>query len=167
MARLEIEQKFRVKNILRLRKKINALEARKQSAGSEINQFWDMEGKLRAEHKALRLRKFQNKSKLTLKGPHLGGKYSKRMELETDIDFSTMQKILKQMGFKKVWEYSKYREEYLVKGGLITIDWLPGFGWFAEIEAPARVITKLMGQLGFLAKDREERTYSQLLREKK
>lgn len=167
MSRFEVEQKFKIKNILQLRKKITALKARKQSAGNEINQFWDMEGKLRAEHKALRLRKFQNKSKLTLKGPHLGGRYSKRMELEIEVNFLTMQKILEHMGFKKVWSYSKHREEYWVKGALITVDRLPGLGWFAEIEAPARTITKLMNLMGLSQADREERTYSQLLREKR
>lgn len=161
MAKLEIEQKFCVKNPAQMRRKILALKAKKISSGFEENQVFDL-SRLGIEG-ILRLRKTGKKGKLTFKGPRLDGVYKKRVEVESDVDHDSMHTIFKLLNWKPFFRYSKTREEYKLGKVLITLDFLKGKGWFVEIEASEADIKKTALKLGFKDSDREERTYLEIL----
>ncbi len=161
MPRFEIEQKFRVKNPALVRKKIRSLKARRVSSGFEENQVFDL-ARLGVEG-ILRLRKTGKKGKLTFKGPRLDGVYKKRVEVESDVDHGSMHTIFQLLNWKPFFRYSKTREEYKLGKIFITLDYLKGKGWFAEIEASEKDIRKTALKLGFKDSDREERTYLEIL----
>ncbi len=158
----EVEQKYRVKNPAAFRRKIIALKARKISSGFEENAVYNLR-KFGIREGILRLRRSGKKAKLTLKGPRLAGRFKKRVEIETEVDFTAMNLIFRALKWKPSCRYSKVREEYQKGSALIVLDFLKGHGWFAEIEAPARQIHLLERKLGLKISDREHRTYLQIL----
>lgn len=161
MGKFEIEQKFRVKNPAEMRRRIKRLKAKKICSGFEENQVFDL-SRLRVPG-ILRLRKSGEKGKLTFKGPRMAGVYKKRVEIETSVDYKTMDAIFKSLKWKPFFHYEKTREEYKLGKIFITLDYLKGKGWFVEIEASVAEIKKIAAKLGFTNADREERTYLEIL----
>jgi len=160
MISYEIEQKYRLKNPLKMRQRLRKLRAGKLAGGVEINKLFDREKFLCSRKRVLRLRKFSGKGRLTLKGPRLKGKsYSKRVEIETGVNFEKMEGILKAIGFKKIASYRKRREEFLLSSCVVTLDRVPRFGWFLEIEGTPENIRKVAVKLGLTDRDREPRSY--------
>lgn len=146
-----------------MRKRLRKLGARRISAGDESNELYDdRNGTLLKTGRILRLRCCAAKGLLTFKGPREPGRHKKRREIETSVDFRAMKAILKDLGYRIVQTYQKYREEYEVGDAHVTIDRLSGAGWFVEIEAPSRVISRIERQLELGPGDREERSYLEL-----
>ncbi len=168
MKRFEIEQKFRLKNPAELRSRLKRLGARKLSGGLECNDFYDFKGELRRKKSILRLRKKPGgKSFLTLKGPLLKAKFSKRLELETAVDFGSTQAILQTIGFRRVFSYRKSREEYRLHQCFVVVDYVPRLGNFFEIEGKEKNIRWLIKELGVNMAHRENRTYLEMLTKRK
>lgn len=164
MKQFEVEQKFRLKNPEKLRAMLRRLKARRLSAGLELNEFYDRRSELRKRKSILRLRlKPNKKAYLTFKGPRLSSKFSKRLELETPVDFHRMKVILKAAGFKKVFAYRKFRDEYRLGKSLIVLDHVPRIGYFFEIEGRTSDIMRLSATLGVRFQDREDKTYLEML----
>lgn len=164
VKRFEIEQKFKLKNLSLVRRRLKRLGAKKKKSFVEHNEFYDYRGLLRRKKSILRLRrKGANGGWLAFKGPRLKAKYTKRVEIEMPVDWERAKAILLLTGFRKVFQYSKFREEFNVSSCLVTLDRLPKFGWFLEIEANARNIHRLVKKLGLENRDREERSYLELL----
>lgn len=163
MARYEVEQKFRLKNPSAFRKRLKQLGAKRLSGGFEKNELWDLDGRLKSMCAVLRLRETPQKDTLTFKGPRLKSRYKKRAETETPVDAVKTRLLLKQLGYRVSARYEKKRDEYLLKKAHVTMDYLKGFGWFAEIEAPERRIEMLARLLGFSNQDREERSYLEMV----
>jgi predicted adenylyl cyclase CyaB len=163
MRSFEIEQKYRLKDPKRVRAALKKMGARKIAEGAETNEFFDRGMKLRRQKLALRLRKHGSKAMLTLKGPRLKSRFTKRMEIETPVDHSLMRKILQLAGLKVVMRYKKERELYRLGKNLVTLDRLPSFGRFLEIEGQPKEISRLAAKLGLCAKDREEKSYLQMM----
>ncbi|HNV85710.1 MAG TPA: class IV adenylate cyclase [Candidatus Omnitrophota bacterium] len=164
MISYEIEQKYRLKNLSAMRRRLRAFGARKLSGGTEYNALFDREGMLRFRKQVLRLREFSGKGRLTLKGPRMKRKhYSRRMEIETAVDFGKMEQILKMTGFRKTVSYRKYREEYLLSSCTITLDRVPRFGRFLEIEGAPEKIRKVAARLGLGDRDKEPRSYLEMI----
>jgi predicted adenylyl cyclase CyaB len=159
----EVEQKFKVKNPKAFLGRLKSLRAKRVSGGFEKNELWDVGRVIRKKRSILRLRHFNGKGLLTFKGPRLKGKFKKRVEIETPIDPKAFEKMLKRMGFKVVAHYEKTRENFKLGAVDITLDHLKKFGWFAEIEAPARSIEKIAAKLGFKKEDREDRSYLEMV----
>lgn len=162
MSKFEVEQKYRIADPSAFRKKIKALKAVKISDGAETNQVFDLR-RFGIREGILRLRKSGKKGKLTLKGPRLKGRFKKRVEIETEVDYAKMELIFKTLGWKPACSYAKTRVEYDTGKAHVTLDYLKGHGWFAEIEGPAKEIHALERRLGLTRKDREERTYLEIL----
>lgn len=167
MKTFEVEQKYRIKNPALIRKRLKALKAKRIASGHEANELWDLGRLLRRKGSVLRVRNFNGKGILTFKGPRLKSQFKKRVEVETQVDPAKIRTILSWMGFKIAARYEKKREEFTLGSAHVTIDDLGKFGWFVEIEAPAKQIGKIAGQLGFSAKDREERSYLEMVYGKK
>ena len=163
MKSFEVEQKYRVTKPSSFRKTLRALKAKKIFSDHEFNELYDIRKKFGVKG-VLRLRKYAGgKGLLTFKGPRMPGKFKKRVEIETPMDFDKTRAIFKMLGLKVVARYAKWREEYSLGGCHVTLDYLKGAGWFAEIEGPHRKIEALAPRLGFSNKDREERTYLEIL----
>ena len=163
MAFVEIEQKYRLKEPSKIRLLLARLGAKKIASGVESNEFYDRNDFLNEQKVALRLRRFGKQSALlTLKGPRIKNNFSKRMEIETPIDYKTARAFLDFLGCRLLREYSKRRELYSLKTAHITVDFLNQFGWFLEIEAAPQTIRKIEKQLGLTRADREERSYLQM-----
>ena len=163
MRFFEVEQKYRLKDPKRVRAALKKIGARKIAGGVETNEFFDRGKQLRQKRLAMRLRRYGKNATLTLKGPRLKARFTKRMEIETPVDHVLMRNILWLAGFKVVMRYKKERELYRLDKSLITLDQLPGFGRFLEIEGQPRAIKKIEKRLGLACVDREERSYLQML----
>jgi predicted adenylyl cyclase CyaB len=163
MRSFETEQKYRLKHPAKVRELLSKLGARKIAGGIEINEFFDREKELGKKRLAVRLRKYGKNAVLTLKGPRLRSRFTKRMEIETPVDHAPMRKILGLAGFKVVMCYKKERELYRLDKSLITLDLLSRFGWFLEIEGRTQAIQRLEKKLGLAFADREERSYLQMM----
>lgn len=164
MGFFEIEQKYRVKNHAKIRTILKKIGARRIANGVETNEFYDRGNFFQKQKVALRLRRFgKHTTTLTLKGPRIRAGFTKRMEMEIPIEYATAKAILRFLGCRSVRQYSKKREIYRLGEVLVTVDFLKKFGWFLEIEGPPQSIRKIEKKLGLQNKDREERSYLQML----
>ncbi|MFA7254649.1 MAG: class IV adenylate cyclase [Candidatus Omnitrophota bacterium] len=163
MKFFEIEQKYKMTDPKRVRAALKKMGARKIAGGTETNEFFDLGKQLRERRLAMRLRTYGKKAVLTLKGPRLKSRFTKRMEIEAPVDYGPLKTILGLAGFKVVKGYKKERELYRLGQSLIALDWLPRFGRFLEIEGPLQSIPRIEKKLGLRDSDREERSYLQML----
>jgi len=164
MKSYEIEQKYRLRQPAAMRRCLEALGAVCLRRGRESNEFWDRDGQLMRQRKILRLRRVGREAWLTLKGPRMRGHCTRRFELETGVRYAETRAILRVLGYRRVRGYVKRRETYRLASCSITLDALPGFGWFMEIEASrAEKIRRMACRLGLHDKDREERSYLMML----
>ena len=163
MSFVEIEQKYRLKDPAKVRVLLRKLGAKKVAGGIETNEFFDRGKELREKRLAMRLRKFGGKAVLTLKGPRLKSRFTKRMEIEASVDYQPLKTILELAGFKVMMHYRKERELYKLGKTSVTVDFLKKFGWFLEIEGPPQAIKRTEKKLGFCRTDREERSYLQMM----
>ena len=163
MAFIEIEQKYRLKDPVKARILLKRMGARSIASGVESNEFFDRGNELRQKKSALRLRQFGGKAVLTLKGPRQVSRFTKRMEIETPVEYRSFRKILGLAGFKIVMRYKKQRETYKIGAAEVTVDFLREFGWFLEIEGAPQAIKKIERKLGLTHTDREERSYLHML----
>lgn len=163
MPTFEIEQKYRCRNLTAFRARLLRLKPRLIKKGSELNEFWDLNGRLAKQKTVLRLRKHGKTAELTLKGPRLKSRYTKRIELETPVEFAPARAIIQALGFKLAMKYSKKREVYRLGKLMVVLDSLSGLGQFVELEGMPKDIAKAESKLGLKTSDREERSYLQML----
>ncbi len=83
---------------------------------------------------ALRLRKENNRTFLTYKGPKAGGPVKTREELEIPVEPS-IRGILLKLGFTPVASVKKIRRTYIFQKFAVSIDEVEGLGLFLEAEA--------------------------------
>jgi adenylate cyclase, class 2 len=112
--------------------------------------FDDAAGTLKASGAALRLRLTPIGGVLTFKGPPATEEGAKvREERETVVDDpDAIPAILKQLGYRPVFRYQKYRESWTHRGQEIEVDETP-IGTFIEIEGDAEGIEAVARDLGF------------------
>ncbi len=163
---VEIEQKYRVSNPAITRQKLFRLGARRIKSGSERNELFDLNGNLRKRKSLLRLRSWGKRDAwLTFKGPRLRGRFKRRLELETMVDYGRAKLILQYLGFRVVARYEKRREAFKFSSCVVALDYLlPRHGWFLEIEGSSRNIWRVAKRLGLQKADQEERSYLELLK---
>lgn len=160
----EIEQKYRLEHPARIRRRLRALHARKISGGREYNEIYDREGLLCGKKRVFRLRRFEGRGYLTLKGPRTQTRrYTKRLEIQTPLEFVPAKAILKELGFRIVARYEKRREEYDLLGCVIALDHVARLGWFLEIEGAPERIRNAAAKLGLAPIDMEKRSYLSML----
>ena len=164
MAFVEIEQKYRLKDPAKVRVLLRKLGARKVASGVELNEFYDKGDFFRKQNVALRLRRFgHGAATVTLKGPRVRSEFSKRMEIETPMEYATAKAILSFLGCGIWRQYSKKRELFKLGKTFVTADFLKKFGWFLEIEGQPQSIKSIEKKLGLTLADREERSYLQMI----
>jgi adenylate cyclase class 2 len=148
---LEIEVKFQVLDQDAFLKRLGDLGAVcTQERILEINLRFDTsDGRLRAAHQVLRLRK-DNRVRMTYKGPAEESQtVAVRPEIEFTVsDFESARKFLEALGYVISVVYEKYRTSFEVEGAEISLDEMP-FGFFCEIEGrDASQIEYMASQLG-------------------
>ncbi len=161
MKNIEIEQKFKIAKPALIRKALQRLGATRMGSGREDNEFYDQRGRLRRKRTTLRLRKYRGQGQLTFKGPRRTGlgKLSKRLEVESSVDFVQTRQLLNLIGFKKWLSYSKTRETWKLAGAEVVIDHFSRFGWFVEIEASPAHIRQLAKSLKLLPEQAVAESY--------
>lgn len=132
----EIEAKFYVRDVERIRLSLQNLNARRiQSRVLETNIRFDLpDAKLRAEGRVLRLRR-DTDVHLTYKSASNNEQgVLSREEIEFVVgDFEKAKQFLEALGYQKLVYYEKYRTTYELDDTLIMLDELP-YGNFVEIE---------------------------------
>ncbi|MDJ0805135.1 MAG: class IV adenylate cyclase [Desulfobacterales bacterium] len=139
---VEIEVKFHVDDMSRVRARLEALGASSDGERFETNfRYDDKAGRLLAAQCLLRLRR-DRQVRLTFKRPRPdhGREFKVYDEYEVCVeDFDGMHRILTALGFERVQTYEKRREVFPLEDVLVCVDRLP-YGDFIEIEgAPARI----------------------------
>lgn len=132
----EIEAKFYIKDLQRIRQRLEQAGARLvQSRVLEKNLRFDLPGTpLRARGRVLRLR-HDTDVRLTYKSASTNqdGVLS-REEIEFTIeDFEKAKRFLEALGYQKLVYYEKYRTTYELDDTLVMLD-QPPYGNFLEIE---------------------------------
>lgn len=133
----------------------------------EENTLYDFSNNsLYGKQQALRLRQLDKKSFLTFKGtPQKSRQFKIRDEFETEVkNTKETKKILKSLGLKPVFSYSKQRAIYKKKGVKICLDEMK-IGHFIEFEGPQSNIVQLAQTLGFSRKDFIKDDYITLLKQ--
>ena len=150
-APIEIEVKFRVDDVARVRARLEALGASSKGEVFETNfRYDDTAGRLLAARCLLRLRR-DHQALLTFKRPrpNHGREFKMYDEYEVAVeDFEGMHCILTAIGFERVQTYEKRREVFALEDVLVCIDRLP-YGDFIEIEGSPAPIRAMARRLEF------------------
>ena len=161
---LEIEVKFLAPPETALRPRLEAIGAVSQGRVFESNAvFDDSRGSLAGRGQLLRLRRDQG-CRLTFKSPVAGADRGFKIREETELeigDIEAMAKILKALGFDRIFVYEKWRETFVVDKAHICLDTMP-FGAFVEIEADKEAIGRLAAALGLAWQERIVLNYHQV-----
>ncbi len=122
--------------------------------------FDDKAGTLRASGTVLRLRQTPHGAVLTFKGPReIEGGVKSREERETSVDApEQVRAILRNLGYRPLFRYQKYRETWTHRGQEIEVDETP-IGAFLEIEGDAEGIHAVAAELGFSPSDYVTESY--------
>ncbi len=122
---------------------------------------------------ALRLRRENERTLITYKGPKLDKDTKLREEIELGVeDLDRMSMVLERLGFRPVIRIAKRRTVYDLRGIHFCLDRLPGLGDFVEMEWQGddldegkRRIMELKQRLELVGNER--RSYLELLMEKR
>jgi adenylate cyclase class 2 len=110
--------------------------------------FDTIDGQLRQQGCALRVRHENGTGVITFKGPVVAAAMKLRTEHETAVASpEAMRLVLEGLGFRPWFTYEKYREEYTRPGVVIAVDETP-IGTFVEIEGGETEILEVTQRLG-------------------
>ena len=139
---LEIECKLRVPALEPVRERLLI------SHGTPLGTLQEKDAYFNAPHRdfattdeALRIRTVDGRCVLTYKGPKKKDYHFKaREEINVDIGSGEgFEDLLQRLGFFKVAEVRKTRENYRFRDATVSLDNVEGLGTFVEIEAPNRI----------------------------
>lgn len=166
----EIEVKIKISSLPNLTKKLKELGAEIiKDRYFETNTLYDFAShELLQKRSALRLRKINKKCFLAFKGPPLKSRSFKiREEYETEVkNEKQTRKILKNLGLKPTFTYSKFRTVFRLQRTKLFLDETP-LGNYIELEGKQSDIVKVAKLLGYSRKDFIKKDYILLLIEAK
>jgi adenylate cyclase, class 2 len=158
----ETEVKIRIDALAGAREKLGRLGAvLVRERHFEENVLFDDEGgSLRESGTLLRLRQTPHAGVLTFKGPReIEDGVKSREERETAVDApEQVRAILRNLGYRPVFRYEKYRESWAYRGQEIELDETP-IGCFLEIEGDAPGIAAVAAELGYSPADYVAESY--------
>jgi len=162
----EIEVKIRIGDPKSVREKLLALGAVvARDRHLERNVLFDFaSGALRAGRRALRLRTTGKRATLAFKGePQKSRSFKVREEHETQVrDPRQLRRILKALGLRETFAYTKHRTVLRTKRLTICID-ETAVGNFLELEGERHEITRFARALGFGRADFITRDYVEMI----
>ncbi len=159
MQEREIEVKFLVKDLSAIEAKLKQAQARLlQPRTFEQNLRFDTpDRRLSQRGEVLRLRRDVH-NLLTYKGVSSDDHGARsRVEIQTQVaDFEATRRLFEALGYSVIMTYEKYRCEYEVDEGRISMDEMP-YGNFVEIEAESA--EKIQQLCQFLSLDWSKRVF--------
>jgi adenylyl cyclase CyaB, putative len=156
---LEIELKMKVKDLSLIRERLLLHHATLLNKKHERDVYYNAPHRdFGMTDEALRIRFAGECAVMTYKGPKIK-KYSMkaREELNTGVESGeTCEGILQSLGFFRVAEVNKLRENFRYRGATISLDEVEGLGSYIEIEVmesgeiknPSELIEKIEKELG-------------------
>jgi adenylate cyclase class 2 len=162
---LEIEAKLLVDDLALVESRLAALgaTARRERVLERNIRYEDAGGTLTPAGIILRLRQ-DSQAWLTYKGPAAQDTPGLQTRFEAEVtvdDFDVMDLILRQLGYRPLMIYEKYRTTYALRDAEIVLDEMP-FGRFVEIEGVPDAIEALITALGLTNATRFQESYAQL-----
>lgn len=158
----ETEVKIRIESPRAAREKLERLGASlvRERHFEENVLFDDRAGSLRESGTVLRLRETPRGGVLTFKGPReITDGIKSREERETAVEApEQVRAILRNLGYRPVFRYQKYRESWSYRGQEVELDETP-IGSFLEIEGDAAGIAAVAAELGFSPADYTAESY--------
>lgn len=148
----EIEVKILEINLKELRKKLEALGAKKFFEGEVDALLFDtLDGRMKKSHQTLRLRKAGDRVELCFKSKNESKEFKIMDEFEVlTSDFDTTKKILESVGFICTHQSKKHRECYRCGKIKFDIDTYPNIPTYLEIEAPTEAeVKEYVEKLGY------------------
>jgi adenylate cyclase class 2 len=167
----EVEIKFRVDNVQKLKRELRAAGFRQLTPRThEMNTLYDLPGlPLRKRGELLRIRKYGRRWILTHKAKRAAAspagsseRHKIRIETETDIaNGDKLAAIFGALGFFPVFRYEKFRSEWTDNRGHVVIDETP-IGNLAEIEGSPRWIDRTAKTFGVTRDSYIVSTYAEM-----
>ncbi|MCC8191178.1 MAG: class IV adenylate cyclase [Planctomycetes bacterium] len=147
----ETEAKIKVHNLEPYRATLDQLGAANEGECLERNWVFDTAlGDLRGDGILLRIRNTGGPGGvLTVKRRVQGGEFKTREEIESMVDSTEdLMRQLEIVGFQVKWVYEKYRETWIWRDCVVTLDECPEIGYFIEIEGSPGGIRSVAAELG-------------------
>jgi len=170
---IELEVKVPCTDLVGLEGRLKALGARHVEDLDQVDLYFSHPVRdFGSTDEALRLRRENERSRVTYKGPKLDQDTKMREEIELEVeDLDRMSVLLERVGFKPYLKVVKRRTVYDLEGMHFCLDRVEGLGDFVEMEyqgedlsAGKEMIMDLKARLGL--KGNERRSYLELLLEK-
>ena len=163
----EIQIKLPVDNLDKIRKKLKDLNIEKSETKWQQDTYFEAPGwKLPKTDELMRIRQEGKKYILTYKGPAKG----KEIRIKPKIEFQVnpdLKNVLEKIGYKKILQINKKREEYLFDEIEIALDEVENLGEFIELgtENPKheKKINKLIKKLELDLKSTTKKSYFELV----
>jgi len=170
---IEIEAKFRLPDVDKLRERLSAAGARRRAAVLEHNTYFDTpENALRDSDRGLRIRAIETSGAeapalLTYKGPRRPGELKIRQEEEVTVSsVADAEALLAGLGYRPTMAFQKRRESFELEAAKVELDELPELGFFLEIEAgDERTVNQVRSKLGLAEEPTVTSTYLALVAE--
>jgi adenylate cyclase, class 2 len=178
----EVEQKFRVANLVWVEDRLAAIGVEISPSHEEVDLYFTHPARDFAKtDEALRLRRQGNANRITYKGPKIDATTKTRREIELPLEpggasLAKWTELLEALGFRRVAEVCKSRRKAFVdwqdRRIEVSLDDVDQVGTFVELELVAEAdgietakaaIASLAGALGLAASER--RSYLELLLE--
>ena len=164
----EIEARILEVDVSEMRRRLKQIGAKKVFDGKVHTIIFDFSSEsLKRKGQMLRLRTFGKQAVLCYKGkPNASKKFKLKEEIEVSVDnFKDTALILKRLGFKKMWSYTKRRESYKLGKATVEIDKYPKIPALIEIEAPTgKEVVALVKKLGYEMKDTTNANFPEILK---
>ncbi|WP_031485248.1 class IV adenylate cyclase [Maridesulfovibrio frigidus] len=164
----EIELKYLNADIDKLKKTLESLGGKFLSRHYERNIVLDDPGRTLFKRSALLRVRQAGKTTMTVKripANPVPSKAKVYVEHETEVsDFDATVSALEVLGYKPVFKYEKFREEWDLENCTICLDQLP-FGSFIEIEGSEKDIISCAVKLNLKDSDSSKKTYHELNRD--
>ncbi len=161
----EREVKIKVKDLEKVRNRIRNNGGILKKRVSQIDIYYSHPCRdFKKTDEALRVRMEEENKEVTYKGPRIAkGEVKVREEVNVVVK-GEIEKIFEKLGFRRIAEIEKEREEYELKGFKISLDRVRKLGEFVEIETnePLDKLKALVEELGIPWKP-VTKTYLELL----
>ncbi len=167
----EIQIKLPVDNLDEIRKKFKDLNIEKSETKWQQDTYFKAPGwKLPKTDELMRIRQEGKKYILTYKGPAKGKEIRIKPKIEFQVD-PDLKNALEKIGYKKILQINKKREEYLFNEIEIALDKVESLGEFIElgIKNPKheKKINDLIKKLELNLKSTTKKSYFELTLEKR
>ena len=165
---LEVEAKFKVKELDSFESKLEELEAEFLSIVRQTDIYLGSR-KVMRKGTGMRIRKEKTVdgevTMITFKGPRQRGEYKSRTEIELEVDDCDKAiALLEQLTFSPNLTIDKLRKMYELDGCLVCLDKVNRLGMFIEIEGPDdKTITSVREQIGLKDHRHLNRGYAHMM----